>query len=79
MAGDQGVLSGRNQSELRRRSQASLAFHNAQRVPLPTRIGAACQQAYDVPAVTLSTLLLDGNVSDLLRAIALHRSVPIVA
>jgi hypothetical protein len=38
------------------------------------RIGAACQKGYGVPAVTLSMLLLEGNVSDLLYAIALHRS-----
>jgi hypothetical protein len=38
------------------------------------RIGAACQAGCDVPAITLSMLLLEGNVSDLLHAIALHRS-----
>ena len=37
------------------------------------RIGAACQNAYDVPAVTISMLLLEGHVSDLLDAIGRHR------
>ncbi len=37
------------------------------------RIGAWCQAGYGVPAVTLSMLLLDGSVRDLLAAIARHR------
>jgi hypothetical protein len=37
------------------------------------RIGAACQKGYGVPALSLSMLLLDGNVSELLQAIAMHR------
>jgi hypothetical protein len=38
-----------------------------------TRIGAVLQQAYGVPAITISMLLLDGQVADLLAAIARHR------
>ena len=37
------------------------------------RIGAHCQSGYDVPAVTISMLLLEGTVSDLLGAVALYR------
>lgn len=37
------------------------------------RVGAACQNSYGVPAITISTLLLEGQVSDLLVAIARHR------
>jgi hypothetical protein len=37
------------------------------------RVGAYCQMGYGVPAVTISMLLLDGSVSDLLNAIALYR------
>ncbi len=36
-------------------------------------IGAVCQRAYGVPALTLSMMLLDGDVSELLQAIARHR------
>ena len=39
----------------------------------PVRIGAYCQMAYGVPAVTISMLLLDGNVCDLLNAVAQYR------
>jgi hypothetical protein len=38
-----------------------------------TRIGAVLQQAYGVPAITISMLLLDGQVADLLAAIARYR------
>jgi hypothetical protein len=38
-----------------------------------TRLGAYCQIAYGVPAVTVSMALLDGNVSDLLKAVAQYR------
>jgi hypothetical protein len=37
------------------------------------RAGAYCQMGYGVPAVTISMLLLDGSVSDLLNAIAQYR------
>jgi hypothetical protein len=37
------------------------------------RIGACCQRAYGVPAVTISMLLLDGDVRDLLDMVARHR------
>jgi|RhiMethySRZTD1v2_1073278.scaffolds.fasta_scaffold1198020_2 hypothetical protein len=37
------------------------------------RVGAYCQIGYGVPAVTISMLLLDGSVSDLLNAIAQYR------
>ena len=37
------------------------------------RIGAHCQIGYGVPAVTFSMLLLDGNVSELLEAVAAYR------
>ena len=37
------------------------------------RIGAYCQTCYGVPAVTISMLLLDGNVSELLDAVAQYR------
>jgi hypothetical protein len=39
----------------------------------PVRVGAYCQIAYGVPALTISMLLLDGSVSDLLDAIAQFR------
>jgi hypothetical protein len=39
----------------------------------PVRIGAYCQIGYGVPAVTISMLLLDGSVSDLLNAVAQYR------
>ena len=39
----------------------------------PVRIGAYCQMAYGVPAITISMLLLDGNVCDLLNAVAQYR------
>ena len=38
-----------------------------------TRIGAVLQRAYGVPAITISMLLLDGQVTDLLAAIARYR------
>ena len=37
------------------------------------RIGAYCQIAYNVPAVSISMLLLEGNVSEFLRAVAQYR------
>jgi hypothetical protein len=37
------------------------------------RIGAHCQIGYGVPAVTFSMLLLDGDVSELLEAVAEYR------
>ena len=37
------------------------------------RIGAYCQIGYGVPAVTISMLLLEGNVSDVLDAVAQYR------
>jgi hypothetical protein len=37
------------------------------------RVGAYCQTGYGVPAVTISMLLLEGGVSDLLSAIAQYR------
>jgi hypothetical protein len=39
----------------------------------PVRIGACCQMHCGVPAVSVSMLLLDGNVSDLLDVVALYR------
>jgi hypothetical protein len=39
----------------------------------PVRIGAFCQTGYSVPAVSISTLLLDGNVAQLLTAVAQYR------
>lgn len=39
----------------------------------PVRLGAYCQTAYGVPALTISMLLLDGSASDLLEAIARFR------
>jgi hypothetical protein len=39
----------------------------------PVRIGAACQRGYNVPAVTISMLLLEGQVSELLYAVAQYR------
>src|SRR5215813_2447137 len=40
---------------------------------LPIYIGATCQKTYGVPAMTISMLLLDGHVGDLLAAIARYR------
>jgi hypothetical protein len=40
---------------------------------LPVRIGAHLQGGYGVPAVTISMLLLDGSVSELLAAVARYR------
>lgn len=37
------------------------------------RLGAYCQTGYGVPAVTISMLLLEGSVSDLLAAMAEYR------
>ena len=37
------------------------------------RLGAPCQQGYGVPAVTISMLLLDGTVCDMLQAVAQYR------
>jgi hypothetical protein len=37
------------------------------------RVGAYCQTGYGVPAVTISMLLLDGSVSDLLNTVAQYR------
>ena len=37
------------------------------------RIGAHCQIGYGVPAITFSMLLLDGDVSELLEAVAEYR------
>jgi hypothetical protein len=37
------------------------------------RIGALCQTGYGVPAVTISMLLLEGTVSELLEAVAQYR------
>jgi hypothetical protein len=37
------------------------------------RIGAYCQSGYGVPAVTINMLLLEGNVSELLDAVARYR------
>ena len=37
------------------------------------RIGAYCQMGYGVPAVTINMLLLDGDVSQMLEAIARYR------
>jgi hypothetical protein len=39
----------------------------------PVRIGASCQIGYGVPAVTISMLLLEGNVSQMLDAVAQYR------
>jgi hypothetical protein len=39
----------------------------------PVRIGAYCQIGYGVPAVTISMLLLEGNVSEMLDAVAQYR------
>jgi hypothetical protein len=39
----------------------------------PVRIGAHCQTGYGVPAVTISLLLLEGNVSEMLEAVAQYR------
>jgi hypothetical protein len=40
---------------------------------LPVRIGAHVQSGFGVPGVTISMLLLDGNVSELLEAVARYR------
>jgi hypothetical protein len=37
------------------------------------RIGAYCQTGYNVPAVSISLLLLEGNVSQFLQAVAQYR------
>jgi len=37
------------------------------------RVGAHCQEGYGVPAVSISMLLLEGRVGDLLAAIAQYR------
>jgi hypothetical protein len=37
------------------------------------RIGALCQAGYGVPAVTINMLLLEGNVSEMLNAVARYR------
>ena len=37
------------------------------------RVGALCQQAYGVPAVSISMVLVEGQVGDLLAAIAEYR------
>jgi hypothetical protein len=37
------------------------------------RVGAYCQRAYGVPAVTISMVLVEGRVGDLLAAIAQYR------
>jgi hypothetical protein len=42
--------------------------------PWQVRIGALCQTGYGVPAVTISMLLLEGSVCDLLAAVARHRA-----
>jgi hypothetical protein len=39
----------------------------------PVRIGAYCQIVFNVPAVSISMLLLDGDVSDFLQAVAQYR------
>jgi hypothetical protein len=39
----------------------------------PVRVGAHCQIGYDVPAITISMMLLDGNVSEMLDAVAQYR------
>lgn len=39
----------------------------------PVRIGAYCQSGYGVPAVTINMLLLEGNVSEMLDAVARYR------
>jgi hypothetical protein len=40
---------------------------------LAVRIGALCQRGYAVPAITISMLLLDGHVGDLLDVVAQFR------
>jgi hypothetical protein len=39
----------------------------------PVKIGAYCQAAYGVPAVSISMLLLDGSVCEMLEAVAQYR------
>jgi len=39
----------------------------------PVRIGAYCQRACGIPAVTINMMLLDGSIRDVLEAIARHR------
>jgi hypothetical protein len=41
--------------------------------PWRVRIGGSSQKGFGVPAVTISMLLLDGNVGDALHAIATYR------
>ena len=41
--------------------------------PWLVRVGGPCQKGFGVPAVTISMLLLDGNVGDALHAIAMYR------
>jgi hypothetical protein len=40
----------------------------------PARLGVYCQRGHGIPAITISVLLLEGNVSDILDAIAQHRA-----
>jgi hypothetical protein len=40
----------------------------------PAGLGAYCQRGHGIPAITISVLLLEGNVSDILDAIAQHRA-----
>jgi hypothetical protein len=39
----------------------------------PVRMGAYCQLGYGVPAITISMLLLEGDVSEMLDAVAQYR------
>jgi hypothetical protein len=39
----------------------------------PVRVGAHCQRGYGVPAVTISLVLLDGDVGEVLKAVAKYR------
>jgi len=39
----------------------------------PVRIGTYCQIVFNVPAISISMLLLDGDVSDFLQAVAQYR------
>ena len=39
----------------------------------PVRMGAYCQIAYNVPAVSISMLLLEGSVAEVLAAVARYR------
>lgn len=47
--------------------------HSLRGTPWQVRIGGPCQKGFGVPAVTISMVLLDGNVGDVLRAVAMHR------